>query len=212
MVRGTPLLISISLQLACSPGTPCDSFGRDLPPGAMPPSSDTANVGLDFYPFNSVAEFNLAEFLYRRNQTPAVQIDQLMDIWASNNPETGPPFADHKELYDIIDSIELGDAPWKSFAVSYSGDLPCDEETEIPPWMTAEYEVWYCDPLAVLENQLANPAFNGNFHMAAYREHQQTPVETTEIYGNYGVLHSSYSVCSSHRKGTISVQYLCSTS
>ncbi|KAM6496272.1 hypothetical protein JOM56_008978 [Amanita muscaria] len=151
-------------------GTPCDSLGRDLPPDSMPPSPEPAITGWEFQPFADHAEFSLAEFLYTRNQTPAMQIDRLMDIWACKTPETGPPFADHKDLYDAIDSIELGDAPWQSFAVSYSGDLPSDEDFELPPWMTAEYEVWYRNPLAVLENQLANPVFKGHFHAAPYRE------------------------------------------
>ncbi|KAM6489655.1 hypothetical protein JOM56_014891 [Amanita muscaria] len=151
-------------------GAPCDSLGRDLPPGMKPQIPEPANHTQEFYPFTDLAEFSLAEFFYTRNQTPAAQIDHLMDIWACKTPETGPPFADHKDLYDAIDSIELGDAPWNSFGVSYSGNIPSDEDSEVPPWMLAEYEVWYRNPLAVLENQLANPVFKGKFHAAPFRE------------------------------------------
>ncbi|KAJ3576939.1 hypothetical protein NP233_g73 [Leucocoprinus birnbaumii] len=152
--------------MAC---TPCDRAGRDPPPGSAP-TPEQPVPGEEFYPFSDRADFTLADFFYTRNQMPAVGIDTLMDTWASKHPDTGPPFADHHDLYETIDSIQLADAPWKFFAVSYSGELPDEEDAEIPPWMTAEYEVWYRDPLAVLESQLSNPDFNGQFHAAPYRE------------------------------------------
>ncbi|KAJ3576428.1 hypothetical protein NP233_g443 [Leucocoprinus birnbaumii] len=139
--------------------TPCDRTGRDLPPGTAPTPEQPA-PGEEFYPFSDRADFMLADFFYTRNQMPAIGIDTLMDTWALKHPDTGPLFADHHNLYEAIDSIQLTDVPWKSFAVSYSGELPDEEDTEIPPWMTAEYEVWYRDPLAVLESQLSNPDFN----------------------------------------------------
>jgi hypothetical protein len=144
-------------------GTLCDYLGQDLPPGAPPPVTDQTP---SFDPFQDRADFELAEFLYTRNQTPAIQIDALMDIWASKAEESAP-FIDHKDLYQIIDNIKLGEVAWKSFSVSYNGEIPPD----VPPWMTSEFEVWYRDPLAVLETQLANPNFNHKFHAAPYHEY-----------------------------------------
>lgn len=117
-------------------------------------------------------DFELAEFLYTRNQTPAVQIDALMDIWASKveDQNASAPFIDHKDLYCTIDNIKLGDVAWKSFSVSYNGEIPPDVDN-VAPWMTSEFEVWYRDPPAVLESQLANPNFNNKFHAAPYREY-----------------------------------------
>ena len=147
------------------PGTPCDHLGRDLPAGAPPPVADQIP---SYEPFRDRADFELAEFFYMRNQTPAAQIDALMDIWASKLVDQAPPFIDHKDLYQTIDSIKHGDVAWKSFSVSY-----CGEDKDDIPWMKAEYEVWYRDPLTILENQLANPDFDQKFHTAPYRKYNE---------------------------------------
>ncbi|KAG6824535.1 hypothetical protein H0H92_006573 [Tricholoma furcatifolium] len=149
-------------------GTPCDAQGRDLPIGSSPPEPCSSHVDEEFYPFDDQADFKLANFLFTRNQMPAAQIDTLLEIWATKSVETGPPFVDHQDLYQKIDSIKLGDAPWLSFSVSYP-DCPEDED-EAAPWMSAEYEVWYRDPLVVVENQLKNPDFNNKFHDAPFQE------------------------------------------
>ena len=94
-----------------------------------------------------------------------------MDIWASKSGDHNPPFVNHKDLYHTIDSIPLGDVAWKALSVSYSGEIPAGGE--VPPWVTSEYEVWYRDPLSVLENQLANPDFKGKFHISPYREYNE---------------------------------------
>ncbi|KAF8324638.1 hypothetical protein F5887DRAFT_1063400 [Amanita rubescens] len=149
-------------------GTPCNNLGQDLPADAPPSVTDHH---ASFAPFLDRADFELAEFLYTRNQTPATQIDALMDIWASKSGDHNPPFVDHKDLYHTIDSIPLGDVTWKALSVSYCGEIPAG--MDVPPWFTSEYEVWYRDPLAVLENQLANPDFTGKFHISPYREYNE---------------------------------------
>lgn len=158
-----------SLHLCILPlaGTPCDGLGQNLPLGAPPP---VTNPVPSYEPFHDRADFELAEYLYMRNQTPAVQIDVLMDIWATKLVDQAPPFIDHKDLYKTIDSIKHGDMPWKAFSISYSGAIP---EGDDIPWMKSEYEVWYRDPLAVLESQLANPDFDRKFHTAPYREYNE---------------------------------------
>ncbi|KAG1809306.1 uncharacterized protein BJ212DRAFT_1448759 [Suillus subaureus] len=50
-----------------------------------------------------------------------------------------PPFADHKDLHNVIDATQLGDV--------------------VPPWMDKEFEVWYRDPHAMAHNILANPTY-----------------------------------------------------
>ena len=99
---------------------------------------------------------------------PGTEIDELMQIWVNTLPEgQDPPFADHKELYDTIDATILGDAPWQSFSITYAGDLPV--HGSIPPWMLSEYDIWFRDPKVVLQNQLANPDFKGEFDYAPYQ-------------------------------------------
>ncbi|KAF8798474.1 hypothetical protein BYT27DRAFT_7122845, partial [Phlegmacium glaucopus] len=114
-----------------------------------------------YSPYNDRADFELANFLFAKNQMPGSQIDELLDIWAAKSDV--PPFADHKDLYRTIDSTIVGDAPWSSFSVTYSGG-------EVPPWMLAEYEVWHRDPRIVLHQQLANPDFDGKIHYTPFRE------------------------------------------
>lgn len=98
---------------------------------------------------------------------PAKQIDDLMQIWASTlSADEDPPFADHGDLYDTIDATTIGDAPWHSFSITYTGERP---EGEVPPWMDTEYDVWYRDPHVVLQNQLGNPDFKCEFDYAPYQ-------------------------------------------
>lgn len=51
-----------------------------------------------------------------------------------------PPFANHNDLYNLIDSISVGEVPWQCCSVSYSGPKPAEN---VPSWMEAEYTVWY---------------------------------------------------------------------
>ena len=83
-----------------------------------------------------------------------------MDIWAAYQQiydiDTAyrPLFLSSKDLYDTIDSMELGDIAWQAFTVEYNGEIPDSEE--IPPWKRKLYEVWFQDPLKVAEGQIAN--------------------------------------------------------
>ncbi|KAF8801821.1 hypothetical protein BYT27DRAFT_7309117 [Phlegmacium glaucopus] len=87
----------------------------------------------------------------------AGNINELLQIWASTLPDNeDPPFINKQHLYSTIDEIELGDAPWHSFSVSFNGEVTEDNTT---PWKHATYDVWYRDPQVVLKNQLKNPDF-----------------------------------------------------
>ncbi|KII96186.1 hypothetical protein PLICRDRAFT_87439 [Plicaturopsis crispa FD-325 SS-3] len=152
---------------------PCDINGEYLQPGTPPPPRiPPGDVGHDtpeqWVPFNNRAEFQMADFLYRQNQMPRSQINTLSEILAQMYPDSPPPFADHNELYEIIDSIEQGDTIWSSFSISYTGPRPLQD---VPPWMVAEYDVWYRNPRTVIRNQLANPnAGAEGFDTAPFRE------------------------------------------
>jgi hypothetical protein len=111
----------------------------------------------DWAPFESRVHFELAEFLFSRNQMPATQIDILLKLWGATLAEHGDaaPFSDHRDLYATIDSIPFGDAPWESFNVVHTGDKP---SRDIPSWMTAKYDVWLRNPLLRLCGPLG-PSF-----------------------------------------------------
>ncbi|RXW13185.1 hypothetical protein EST38_g12668 [Candolleomyces aberdarensis] len=97
----------------------------------------------------------------------AAHIDELSQLLAHLYPNNEPPFANHRELYSLIDSIPDGDIAWDSFSVTYDGEKPTN--ATVPPWMTQSYEVWFRDPLKILENQIANPDFNGKIDYAPKR-------------------------------------------
>ncbi|KAJ7240897.1 hypothetical protein C8J57DRAFT_1561882 [Mycena rebaudengoi] len=136
-------------------GRPCDKDGNFLPPGAPPPQQHHAPPD-DFTPYAERADFDLADLLYRRVQMSATHIDELMQNWASRAGAGPPPFANHNDLYNTIDATEIGHVPWESFNVSWNGPLAPGDET---PWKHQEYTVYFRDPRAVLQLQLANPDF-----------------------------------------------------
>ena len=66
-------------------------------------------------PFNSEAQFKLADLLYRCAQVSALNIDTLLEIWAQSVHEfdTSAPFKSHDDIHTTIDSSMLGDIPWQ---------------------------------------------------------------------------------------------------
>ena len=140
-------------------GTPCNSKGYNIPPGTLPPPPKTCNKD-DFFPFIDEEEFQFADFLYTHEQMSARNIDILMQpAWCTNlkshtskkmdedsgnefiGPEPiDPPFNSTNHMYNIIDSIPLGNVPWEGFKVAYNGDIP---EHNPPSWMMKTFEVWF---------------------------------------------------------------------
>jgi hypothetical protein len=58
----------------------------------------------DWTPFQNRTEFETADFLYRRNQMSASDIDTLLDLWASSllKYNDHPLFADHNDLVILL--------------------------------------------------------------------------------------------------------------
>ncbi|KAG1720918.1 uncharacterized protein EDB91DRAFT_1240359 [Suillus paluster] len=112
---------------------PCDAHGTFLPPGSAP-EPPPEKMPDDWTPFRNCTEFETAEFFFIENQTPATQINRLLDLWASTltKHNNRPPFADHRDLYKTIDNIPVGDRP----------DVA-------PPWMDQTFDV--------VRNMLRNP-------------------------------------------------------
>ncbi|KAF9455420.1 hypothetical protein BDZ94DRAFT_1316251 [Collybia nuda] len=153
-------------------GTPCDEDGYDLPTGSLHLPQNPKCDQNDFTPYTSRAEFELADLLFRRVQMSRKDTDDLMEIMAAiiqkhcetpEDTDLGPPFSSAKDMYNIIDSTELGDVPWEAFSVRYNGEMP---DSAVPTWMTSAHEVWYCDPLRVMENQIGNPDFQHDMDFA----------------------------------------------
>ncbi|KAG2016559.1 hypothetical protein CC2G_009715 [Coprinopsis cinerea AmutBmut pab1-1] len=151
-------------------GVRCSTTGVDLSEeeiarGPVSPSQP------DYKPFNDRTHFEITDFLYRRVRMPAGRVNELMTLWAAHAVMTGgsPPFLNSDDLHATIDAISHGDAPWKSFAISYNGN-DIDPQGTSASWKYQEYEVWFRDPLAVIRNMLSNPDFDGEFDYAPFRQ------------------------------------------
>ena len=134
-----------------------------LPPGSPPPPRSQE---ADWAPFETEQQFHLADFLYRKAEMSAGNIDELLEIWAltmAQNDELGP-FNSYEQMYGAIDSIELGDVPWKCFTAGYQGDRAQNG----PAWQDAQYAVWYRDPALVIKQLFDNPDFDKQFDYTAY--------------------------------------------
>ncbi|KAJ6625657.1 hypothetical protein B0H10DRAFT_2161873 [Mycena sp. CBHHK59/15] len=137
-------------------GRPCDRNGNFLLPNAPPPPQDCPAPD-DFTPYAGREDFELADLLYCQVQMSAGAIDELMQNWAARPESAGdPPFADHEDLYNTIDTTEIGHIPWESFSIRYNQPFAPGDVT---PWKTQEYIVHFRDPHKVLQQQLANPDF-----------------------------------------------------
>ncbi|KAG2098388.1 uncharacterized protein F5147DRAFT_754784 [Suillus discolor] len=159
----------LSLWLNVITARPCNADGIFLLPGTPPPPLENVATG-DWTPFRNRTEFETAEFLYTQNQMPAGQINRLLDLWVSTLAKHGdkPPFADHRDLYDVIDNSPFGDVNWQNFTVTYDGERP---EDGTKPWMDDKYEVWFRDPREVVCNMLANPTYASEVDYCPYREY-----------------------------------------
>ncbi|KAG1719820.1 uncharacterized protein EDB91DRAFT_1284709 [Suillus paluster] len=148
---------------------PCDDKGNFLAPGTPPqPLSDKASD--DWSPYGSRVEFELADYLFTKNQTLVHSINQLLNIWAASLIQAGckaPPFADYHDVYKTIDNTPLGEVKWQSFSVKFTGAIP-DEGAA--PWMTDSHDVWFRDPHDVVRNMLSNPDYATKIDLQPYCE------------------------------------------
>lgn len=126
----------------------------------------------DWSPYSNRLQFQVADFLFRKNQMSKGQIDELMRIWGDSGSGSPPPFVDADHLYRTIDATELGHVPWQSFTITYSGPLPEDSEPE--KWMLDSYEVHFQDPREVVRDMLQNSDFDGEFDFVPYREYSRS--------------------------------------
>ncbi|KAF8432344.1 hypothetical protein L210DRAFT_3311382, partial [Boletus edulis BED1] len=137
--------------------------GNDLPEGAPPLSSSSSSHqnSNPWHPFSHQAQFELANFLFCRNEMPAAQVDELMQIWArlnhdQNQQPSTPPFTSAHDLHQKIDQID-DSKTWKSFSFTYAGvDL---EDECLPTWKQATYQLVVRDAKLLVQEQLACPEF-----------------------------------------------------
>lgn len=166
-LRGPILHKTVHVELC--PGRPCNAEGTDYLPEDLPPAPRNKPDNTDWTPFHSRLEFEVAEFLYKKDQMSQGHVTHLMDLWAASLIPYGaqPPFTNCDDMLASIDSITHGDAPWFCFEVSYEGPLP---EGNVPSWMTEKYMVWTRDIRTILHIMIKNEDFDGEFNYSPYAE------------------------------------------
>ena len=162
----SPLVLSVIKSHPT--GKICDANGMDLPEDT-PPLPHTLQGQDDWTPYWNRLEFETTKHLFSDAQISAGKIDNLLYLWGLSLAvhQDKPPFADHKDLYETIDSTPIGDAPWKSFGVRYNDSHP---PGDLPSWMDQTYDVWYRDPHAVIKNIFSNVDFDGEIDYVPYRD------------------------------------------
>jgi hypothetical protein len=121
----------------------------------------------DWTPYQNRTEFETARFIFCQAKMSTRNIDTLLDLWASTllKHDDTPPFANHADLFDTIDSTPLGDVPWQTFSLNFNGEVPDDA----PSWMTSTYDIWFRDPHLVVRNMIDNPDYSNQFDSAPTR-------------------------------------------
>jgi hypothetical protein len=150
-------------------GKICDKSGNDIPLDAPPPPCGSDKQFDDWTPYDNRVQFEVADFLYRRNQMSAGDINYLLNLWAASLAvhDDEPPFLRTSDLYNTIDATPLGNVAWESFSLQFNGPQPTEN---VPSWMQAEYDVWFWDPRTLVHNLLSNPDFKSSFDYAPYQE------------------------------------------
>ncbi|KAJ3495158.1 hypothetical protein NLJ89_g10671 [Agrocybe chaxingu] len=150
-------------------GRPCKPNGDFFEQGAseQPNHPPEAFSVPNFDPFENQAHFELADLLFRRSQLARSHVRELFQILSAFDLAKGGdgsvPYTNDVDLLETIDSITVGDVQWRSFTITYSGNLEDGDET---PWKKEEFLVWYRDPREVLINQLGNADFKSEMDFA----------------------------------------------
>ncbi|KAI5996391.1 hypothetical protein EDD15DRAFT_2387356 [Pisolithus albus] len=162
--------------------------------GALPPPH-VQKLPNDWTPYHSRLEFEVAEFLFIHAEMPAKKIDTLLDFWAASLLPLGgtPLFANHKDLYCMIDRTSVGTVQWENFKIRHKRNVQHapDEQNEQDeqgklieledgedgleaPWMFDIYDIWYRDPRQVVHNLLGRADIKDEMDFVPYREFDGT--------------------------------------
>ena len=141
-LSGKSIFDSFDIVLMVQIAKPCDENGKYLLPHIcpQPPPNPAAATGNPWNPFGSRVEFDFAHYHFIEVHNLAPLINKALDLWAATIAEYGKdtPWANAKELYATIDSIQQGDSPWKVYKIRYQGPHP---QGTPPKWMSQTYEL-----------------------------------------------------------------------
>jgi hypothetical protein len=112
----------------------------------------------------------MAELVYSKAQMSSGEVDTLFDLCRRTHGDV--PFSNHNDVCAAIDELTVGDLPWQSFTVKYSGDSS-DSGVSQAKWMSDEHEVFYRDPRLIVHEMLGNPSYKGSMDFCPYRAFEQ---------------------------------------
>jgi len=197
-LNGTYNVLDIYL-ISFFTGHRCDRHGVLIPPDA-PPEVLTTRADDDWSPFVSRAGFELAEFMFTDAELSQKKINKLLELWAATlvPHSDSPPIANHRNLHQQIDAVELGNVRWENACLRYKGLLP--RATRPPEWKTVGYDVWYRDPRQIIKNILASPDLGGHVDYVVYQEFNGEKRQYSNLMsGNWAWRQSVRLTCCSFR-------------
>lgn len=132
---------------------------------SSPPPPDDSS----WSPFSSRVAFDFAYFHFVEQQTSEAGINKALDLWAASvlKSDGYTPWTNTRELYATIDSIQCGEAPWKTFKLFYEGPLP---EGTPPRWMTEGFDLCMHDSRTLLHQQLGTTEFKDKINYVPYKQ------------------------------------------
>jgi hypothetical protein len=133
-----------------------------------PPNADKSPD--DWTPYENRLQFEVADFLFRRNQMSVGDINFILHLWSASLAvhDDEPPFTNSTSMYNAIDSTPLAGTVWESFSLQYNGD---DHDEDAQSWTDAEYNVWFRDPRSLVHDLISNPDFKADFDYVPFQEH-----------------------------------------
>lgn len=172
-------LFSDSMHAHTELARPCDKNGTFLDDPAttkpLPYPAHTIDPENPWAPFEDRIAYDFAQYHYVEVQSSADEISRNLDMLVANsmkhshNREASGPngWRNTKDMYTTIDSIPVGDVPWKTYKFRYTGPKPSTP----PQWMLNDYELSVRDIVSVLEQQLSTSEFDGQIDYVPYEEY-----------------------------------------
>ncbi|KAF7762482.1 hypothetical protein Agabi119p4_9075 [Agaricus bisporus var. burnettii] len=156
---------------------PCDQEGIFLPPNTLPAvlCASDATLSNPWYPFEDRLAFDWARYHFVELQSSERHINKALDLWLAAKVKAGDDtpleWSSAEDIYDTIDSIQEGDAPFITIGFKYSGPIPPNS----PCWMTQTFELCTRDARRLLHNQLSISGLPpGAFNERPYRQFDHT--------------------------------------
>ena len=155
---------------------PCDKDRNFLHNHARPPPPAASDATEDnaFHPFEDQLAFDWAHYHFTELQSSEREINKGLDLWLAATLKAGGdtslPWSSAKEMYQTIDAIQEGDAPFETIRFKYAGPI----HPNPPAWMMEMYELCTWNSQILLHHQLATTDFADTFNPKPYHQFDHT--------------------------------------